>query len=471
MHTPVPPHTHLLIISMLIFTFALNSCSSRTEQLQDAVAPTSVREPVAAPADTQAPAATETTNTDQATIIPATPEPTTTPLPQREALVLGESGFGQDGRQAGFAFFITNPNTAYAVTSTDYQVAFYDDAGTVIETDSSNIELLLPGQTLGIAGTMFLDEGVTVAKVDVQVNDGSFEPSDPIPTFSVDRVAYLADQILPRVVGVIASPYNWDVSNVRVAAVAYDEAGAIIGGGFTYVNFIPADSETAVSLSLTTSVIPDKVELYPAISGLTMLSDESRDEAVEPLRLEASGYGQDDSQVGYGLLVKNPSPGHAIENSQYRAAVFAEDGSVLGVDEGYIKLVLPDQTLGIGATLGVPEGANVTKIVVQVKSGVAQETEALPFFTSENASFKPNDYFPSVTGIVKSPYGKDVKNLRVSALAYNAESEIIGGGFTFVDFVPSNGQAAVDVSIRLAGTPAQVELYPALSGLSFFENE
>lgn len=456
---------------MLILAFVLSACGSRTEQLQDAVAPTSVREPAAAPTNTQAPVATEPTNADQAPTTPSTPEPTITPLPEREALVLGESGFGQDDRRVGFAFFITNPNTGYAVTSTGYQVAFYDDAGTVIETDSGYIELLLPGQTLAMAGTQILDEGVTATRIEVQLNDGSFEPSDPIPTFSVDRVAYLADHVFAKAVGVITNPYTRDVSDVRVAAVAYDEAGAIIGGGFTYVNFIPADSETAVSLSLTTSVIPDKVELYPAISGLTMLSDESRDAAVEPLRLEASGYGQDDSQVGYGLLVKNPSPDHAIENSQYRAALFAEDGSVLGVDEGYIELVLPDQTLGIGAALGVPEGANVTKIVVQVKSGAAQETEALPFFTSENANFKPNDYFPSVTGIVKSPYGKDVKNIRVSALAYNADGEIIGGGFTFVDFVPANGQAAVDVSIRLAGTPAQVELYPALSGLSFFENE
>jgi len=57
----------------------------------------------------------------------------------------------------------------------------------------------------------------------------------------------------------------------------------------------------------------------------------------------------------------------------------------------------------------------------------------------------------------------------VSAIAYDEAGEIIGGGFTYLDFVPANGKAAVEVSITSTGIPATTELYAIVSGLSDFE--
>jgi len=71
----------------------------------------------------------------------------------------------------------------------------------------------------------------------------------------------------------VKSPYQKDLENIRVAAVAYDEAGNIIGGGFTYLDFVPANGQAAVEVSITTSGVPATVELYPTISGLTLLGD------------------------------------------------------------------------------------------------------------------------------------------------------------------------------------------------------
>ncbi len=47
-----------------------------------------------------------------------------------------------------------------------------------------------------------------------------------------------------------------------------------------------------------------------------------------------------------------------------------------------------------------------------------------------------------------------------------AADQIIGGGFTFLDFVPAAGSAAVSVPVTTNGEPARVELYAALSALS-----
>jgi len=50
--------------------------------------------------------------------------------------------------------------------------------------------------------------------------------------------------------------------------------------------------------------------------------------------------------------------------------------------------------------------------------------------------------------------------------ATGAANQIIGGGFTFLDFVPAAGSVAASVPMTTNGEPARVELYAALSALS-----
>ena len=58
--------------------------------------------------------------------------------------------------------------------------------------------------------------------------------------------------------------------------------------------------------------------------------------------------------------------------------------------------------------------------------------------------------------------------MKVSAIAYNENGEIIGSGFTFLDFAPANGKAAVEVSVTVDGTPTSVEIFATFSSLSEF---
>jgi hypothetical protein len=85
-----------------------------------------------------------------------------------------------------------------------------------------------------------LDEGVTASKVEVQLREGDAVATDPIPGFEVASSAYYADEYSADATGIISSPYNRDLTNIRVSAVVYNKGGDIIGGGFTYLNFILA---------------------------------------------------------------------------------------------------------------------------------------------------------------------------------------------------------------------------------------
>ncbi|MCX6984809.1 MAG: hypothetical protein NT118_08685 [Lentisphaerae bacterium] len=454
--------TSKIILVTISLVLAQLACGSSTvQQLASAVPLTVAPQRGTENAQTQA---MGPTNTPKQTDGPQTP------TPQPEPINLIAQGFGQDNQELGFAFIVENPNPGYAFENSQYQIAAYDANDTVVETDSHYIELILPSQKIGVGGTMYLNEGVTVAKIEVQLNAGDAEASDLATTFTTDKIVYRPGDMFSKALGVISNPYDRDITNLRISAVAYNEAGEIIGGGLTFLNFVLAKSTTGVDFSVTSADQVAKVELYPTVSGLSMLtSSDNLPEGAQNLALVKQGYGQDESQLGYGMLVQNPNSGFAIESTMYHITLYTEDGNVIATDEGYIDTLLPNQTLGVGGEIYVDEGMTVASADFQIKSGKFETSNIIPTFTAENVSYMPDPYSPKVTGVILSPYAKDITNLRVSAIVYNEANDIIGGGLTFLDFAPANDKTAVEVSIICTGTPKKVELYATVSSLSDIE--
>lgn len=461
-----------VVLAVAALVLASLGCGSTTERLQEAAGePTATAAP--AESTTAPPGEAEPTWTPAAETEPTStplPEPTSSPTVESEAIQLLTQGFGQDGQEVGYAFLVENPNAGLAFESSQYQVAAFDEGGAVVATDSSYIELVLPGQKLGVAGTIWLDEGVTATEVEVQLKEGDAVPTEPIPTFTVESTHYYDSEYFAGVTGLISSPYNRDLTDLRVSAVAYNDAGDIIGGGFTFVNFILADSSAGVDVSVTSSGDVASVELYPVVSGLTVLrGEEELPEGADDIVLRKQGFGQSDRDVGFGMLIENPNDNFSVESSQYHLTAFAPDGHVLTTEEGYVDVVLPEQTVGVGGELWLDEGMTADHVEIQLKAGTFVESEPLPHFSAENVTYQGGGFSPKVTGQIISPYEQDITDLRVSAIPYNEAGDIIGGGFTFLDFVGANGDAAVEVTITSAGAPATCELYAVVSGLSEFE--
>lgn len=453
-------------LSILALAGASLACgSSRADELASALPPTEASG--AEPTQPKTPKPTEPRSTPRPTQTKAPTEPPATATEPVQGLELGAQGFGQDDRQLGYGFLVTNPNTGVAIERTQYQVAAYDAEGVVLETDSGYIDVVFPGQTVGIGGTMFLDEGVTVAKIEAQVSEGDAEASDLTTTFEVSQVAHAKGDYFETARGVIGNPFTQDVSQLRVSAVAFDASGAVIGGGFSFLNFVQAGTTTGVEFSMNSAGDVARVELYPIPSGLSFFftADDVPVGAKKP-SVDKAGFGQDDRYLGYGALVTNPNADYALENTMFHVTYYGADDAVIGVDEGYLELLLPGQTVGLGGSDILEDGSQVARVDVQVLSLDYKESEALPTFTSENLSFQADRFSSTVTGQIVSPYTKDVTNIKAMAIAYNDAGDIIGGGFSYVDFVPAGGKAAVEVQVVVAGTPAKVDLYGVVSGLS-----
>ncbi len=386
-------------------------------------------------------------------------------------------GFGQDqvrasqGGRAGYAFLVENPDPEQAIQDSEYRVTAYDAAGSSLATEAGPIVLLMPGQRLGVAGTLFLGEDTRLARIGVELMTGQRAPVKTSQPLTVEEVHRRTAISAATASGVVRNPFDRNITDVRVSAVAYDAGGQIIGGGFTYLAFVPASGSVGVISSLDAGSGVSRVEMYASLSEKSTVRAPGKGlppDAREPV-LIAHGFGQRAAQVGYGLLVQNPNDGLMVTGTQYHVTAYGADGEVLATDDGRVEMLLPGETLGVASTAAVEENGLIARAEVHVLPGKCQLSGAAPSFGVDDVTYHDDASAPRATGRVVNPYGRDVTMVSVSAIPYDAQGNIIGGGYTFLDFIEANGQAAVEIGLTTAGRPARLELYASRTALSEME--
>jgi hypothetical protein len=380
------------------------------------------------------------------------------------------SGHGQIDHWLGVGFLVANPNADLAIERAQYQVAVYDSSGAVVGTESGTIELVMPSQTLGVATRVSLREGIEADRTEVQLSQGKAAMAEPIPDFGISNVSYRREGMGSQASGILSSPLDIDLDSLQVAAIAYNQAGEIVGGGKTFGDFIRARGQTSVEVPLVCTSDVAKVELYPSIKALVALTrqDLMPADAAPPVLVQ-SGFGQDDDKIGYGLLVNNPNEGYAIENTRFHITVLDTEGSVMIVHPGFIPVLLPGETQGVGGVFYMQEVRTADQLDVQLLPGRYTPSEAIASLTAENISYQADQFAARTTGMIVNPHDKEVSQIGVSAIAYDDAGEIVGGGVARIDFVPANGKAAVEVTTVSSAEPASVELYASATTLSALE--
>ena len=195
----------------------------------------------------------------------------------------------------------------------------------------------------------------------------------------------------------------------------------------------------------------------------------------EQLIITAQGFGQSKrGDLGYGFMVENPNQAFCVYGAKYQITYYDADGTAIQTEDGSISSFLPGQKLGVagGAFLGTD--VIVSKIDIQLIQGKAVHVTAFPAgavftpLTTEKISYHPaSDQYPiaDVSGLVVNPYDMTLGYTRVSAIAYNAAGEIIGGGWDTLGFLTPLGTAGVKAQISSSSEVAKVELFPAVNSL------
>ncbi len=207
----------------------------------------------------------------------------------------------------------------------------------------------------------------------------------------------------------------------------------------------------------------------PAASPAAIPTEElPADAPADALPLEVVGYGFGVGQfgAGWGLVVRNPNPAYALEDSRYTLTALDAGGTTIYTEEGKLPLLLPEQRLGVGGVLQVDDEAAVVALTVVVQSGAFVAREAGALITAEDVTYTAGTFSDEVAATLVNPFAVEIADLRVTAVAFDADDRVIGGGVAMLDLLPAEGSAAVVVPVSVGGEPARVEVFAVVDGLA-----
>jgi len=245
------------LVVLVIFTyFAITACGDTKDKVENVV-------PDSATSTKQA--------TARATSV-VTRQPTQTQAPKVREVAVQKFGFSPKTEfgSIGYGVVVRNQSTNEAVERVALQMAFYDAAGTVVGTSNATIAILQPGEVTGIGDSASVNGAPTDMKI--QISTGKWSDfTKPLTVFQVTNLSLTPQQYSgPQVTGEIANPFTKDMKSVRLSAIFYDAAGGVVGGAFTYQEFIPAAGKAAFKITSFTDMSASAVEVYGQLSYITL---------------------------------------------------------------------------------------------------------------------------------------------------------------------------------------------------------
>lgn len=238
---PVTPTRVLLTISAVVL---LAACSS-PPVADIAVESTAVATPAPTPRPTVR--------------FAATAPPTATPAPA-EDIAVANFGFStyqgefDDGANLNWAVLLENPSSDSFATRLSVNVSFLDGAGSVVTTANETVALLLPTKQVAITGgdSYYSNPDLaTIVSMEVQIGSPDWEGMGGIAgEFTISDVATRFGEFgQVTTTAQVASTFAREIESPQAVVVYFNEAGGVIGGDYTYVDFIPAGGSIPIEIS------------------------------------------------------------------------------------------------------------------------------------------------------------------------------------------------------------------------------
>ena len=177
-------------------------------------------------------------------------------------------------------------------------------------------------------------------------------------------------------------------------------------------------------------------------------------------------------------LITNHAP-NPVLMSQYQISLFDVNDKLIQASTGILDYIPAKQTIALAdilltprKTQYAPEYNGIAAINIQIAGGVpseqgSEEIISMGKLSTLDSTYFESDYFPKVTGNIASEYDFDLIDIPVVAVLFDEENIIVGGGFSYIPFIPADGQAPVEIGVIRSGIPDRVELMPRLSVYSF----
>lgn len=348
----------------------------------------------------------------------------------QDLVLLDNSVWSQDGASVFTAFFFQNPNGSVTFEDVEYTVYLYDIDGNEIANDYSSVRWIFPGETIGIVFTFYLeDENLVVDSSDIEWDYDTASSSAGFGNpFTISNAIFWQNNDYPIVTGIINNSDSYTYTDIRANIICYDNAGEIVGGGYSYIDFVPGENYAGFSTYVDIFGSVASIEVFPTFSYSSM-QYEGSDFWSKIVILDDYFYSTTYGGISGGFEIQSDIDTVLTDSIAY-VTFYDANGNVTSTAESVIDLLLPYQTLGITPWVMTPPAESVTTsydiLILPGDYENDYEFTENPFVV--NSTTLTGDWDNYVAVNFTNTYSKQASEVDIFVLLYDADGNIIGGG-------------------------------------------
>jgi|GEM_PF-5226849 len=196
--------------------------------------------------------------------------------------------------------------------------------------------------------------------------------------------------------------------------------------------------------------------------------------AQTPPEAKVNGFFQNTKspqEVDYCITYTNHDATHAQFDSMFQITAYDSSGNSLGTGGDVVGWIMPGQSLPFYGMMFLNSNGPVARIDVQAQD--PGELAAPPGgnpnpLTAVGANEEVIQEQPEVIGSIHNNLKQNLLNVDVTAMAFDANNQLVDVSQGSLPFVRAGQQAAVEVDLHTNALPARIELYPYPNRLAEF---
>lgn len=331
------------------------------------------------------------------------------------------------------------------------EVLALDATGSRLAQQRTSFRYLFPNETTSLVQEFEINSGLVITGVEVRVVDGlidrtlKYQQPLTIQNTSAFRVGNNYN-----VTGWISNADAYTYTQVLLNAVAYNDAGQIVGGGQSLFDFIPEEDQVGFSVLVNSrqGEVVDHVDVSPWITSYSAsLEGGNWWNAVssEDWNFAVDQY----NQITGGAVLKNETE-RVLSETFIILTVSDENNSVCFASNSYYDVIWPNETVVYAVTpTGLPDaclGKKVDLVVVPGEFGISP-VDFNPLLASQ-AAFTDQD---TVSVSVVNNLNTSISHARVYVILRDSAGRIVGGGYQTTQLIRSGSSTSVTVPVAYLG--------------------
>ena len=389
----------------------------------------------------------------------ASPVPTAmlTPIPSGpHPLDLLDSGVVRDEAGGQYTWFaiVENPNADWSFE--DAIVRVVDTSGES-ETEVAMLVLgtLYAVERAGFGGPLNRQTAIDPSDFVVRLESGRAVQSTASAPVIARRVTWQPDDVGGRVSALVHNQSDMDYLDIGVLGLVRDESGTPVAVHSQLMSYVPSQSETGAVVAFPTTTGGANAELYVARMSSTRSAPPQPPPLVD-VAAQTVIDGESDNDLWAAVFESRHDAG-AVAGGEVLLTFLDATDVVIAVQTVDVPSIRPRSRAAVVVPLPAIDGeASPMRVIAHVRFGAVIE-DSQSEVAVEDTLYLDDQDTPRVEGVLRSAINRELENLPIIGIAFDAEGAIAGAGVATVPVLPANGWSFAQVRLTLNSSANGIE--------------